>query len=117
MLNDDVQQYANKLAQKEALEAELSILKERIISNMGSDKEFVSSDGTTAKIIEKETFKYTDELAMINWCKSNGYNSLVKETIVSTAMNKELKKGLSLTESLRPMFIKTVSYSLTVKKA
>lgn len=117
MLNENVKKYADLQAQKEALEAEMAELKTAIVEEMGSDTDFTADDGTVAKLVDKETFKYTDEIAMINWCKMNGYSQFIVEKVNTTSMNKELKKGLTLTESLKPMFTKTVSTSLTVKRA
>lgn len=94
----------------------MNSLKESIVKDMGSTSEFTADDGTVAKLVDKVTYKYTNEDAMVNWCKANGHSDLVKEKIDTTSMNKELKKGGVLTESLNSLYNRTVSTSLTVEK-
>lgn len=118
-LEESVKRYAELSEQKAKIEEEMDLLKKAITSEIVNHcplDEYTTTDGIVAKVVMKETFKYVDETSMIKWCKENGYNYCVKETIISTAMNKELKKELPLTEGLKPMFTKTVSPSLSVKR-
>lgn len=84
------------------------------LMNEANEKEHII-DNIKATVVTKETFKYTDEVAMIKYLKENGLNQFIIEKIDTTPMNKELKKGLSLTESLKQMYIKNTTYSLSVK--
>lgn len=112
-----VNQYNELQAQAEDISTQMSTLKATIIEELDDITEYVTTDThVTAKVVAKETFKYTDESAMIKWLKNNGYAQFVVEKVNTTPMNKELKKGLTLTESLKTMFTKTTSYSLTVKE-
>lgn len=113
-----VVEYANLQTQVEELQKQMDSLRGEILSEMsdlGVDK-YTTTSGETAQVTLKETFKYVDEAAMINWLKANGYTQFIKEKVDTTPMNKELKKGLTLTESLKPMFTKNVTSSLSVKR-
>lgn len=114
-LNEQVKMYAQLKAQADALKEQMDSLKDTIVESMGDESSFTADDGTVAKLVAKETFKYVDEPSMIKWLKDNGYAQFVVEKVNATTMNKELKKGMTLTESLKPMFTKTVSVSLTVE--
>lgn len=117
MLEQLVTKYAEVQAQAKALEEQLKEMKTKILEEMNTDNisKVVTENGVSAQITTKETFKYTDEALMIAWCEKNGHKNLVKKSIVTTEMNKELKKGMSLTEALKPLYISNISYSLTVK--
>lgn len=118
-LEESVKRYAELSEQKAKIEEEMDLLKKSITSEIVNHcplSEYTTPDGIVAKVVMKETFKYVDEQSMIKWCKEHGYNSCIKEAIVSTTMNKELKKELPLTEGLKPMYTKTVSPSLSVKR-
>ena len=54
---------------------------------------------------------------MINYLKEKGLTDLITEKINTTSMNKELKKGLSLTEDLKTMYTKNTTEVLSVKRA
>lgn len=118
-LNNKIEKYAELQAQMEVLKTQLDELKPEIIEGMVKESvdKIELPSGVTAQVVTKETFKYDDELGMINYLKANGLTSFIVEKVNTTAMNKELKKGLTLTESLKPMFTKTYTNSLTVKKA
>lgn len=115
-LNEKVKEYADLKAQADSIAEQLTALKEEIVEAMGDEDEFTADDGTVAKINAKETFKYVDEASMVKWLKNNGYSQFVVEKVNTTPMNKELKKGLTLTESLKPMYTKTVSSVLVVER-
>lgn len=118
-LNNKIEKYAELQAQMEELKAQIDELKPEIIEGMINEsvEKIELPSGVSAQVVTKETFKYDDEPGMIKYLKDNGLTSYIVEKINTTSMNKELKKGLTLTESLKPMFTRTVSSSLTVKKA
>ena len=115
-LEEMITKYNELQNQNKVIADEMNELKANIIESMnGDDKEKVEVDNVVAQVVRKDTFKYKDEMAMINYLKNNGLERYVVEK-VDTSLNKELKKGLSLSESLNPMYEKTTSYSLTVKE-
>jgi SMC interacting uncharacterized protein involved in chromosome segregation len=117
MLENLVDKCRQLQMQQEKLEEEVKALKSQISEQMakeGLDK-YVTPSGVLAQLSEKETFKYLDEAAMVAWCESNNHPEYVQKKIVTTELNKELKKGMSLTESLKPNFTRTVAQVLTVK--
>ena len=116
-LNKLVNEYNELRAQAEDVDIKMSALKTKILEELGDVREYMTTDThVTAKVVAKETIKYVDESAMINWLKNNGYSKFVVEKVDTTPMNKELKKGLTLTESLKSMFTKTTSYTLKVEE-
>lgn len=116
MLNEDVKKYAALKAQADEIKSQMEELKESIVTQMGSEKQFTADDGTVVKLVEKETFKYVDEPAMIQYLKDHGMTSYIVEKISTSPLNKELKKGQSLTESLKSWYNKTVSTTLNVEQ-
>ena len=117
MLNENIKLYAELQEQMETIKVQLEELKATITDEMGSETKVTTPDGITAQLIKKETFKYTDETAMISYLKSKGLNQFIIEKINTTPMNNELKKGMSLTEDLKPMYTKSTTYSFSVKRA
>jgi len=116
-LNKLVNDYNELKAQADDIDNKMSALKTKILEELGDAREYMTTDThVTAKVVAKETIKYVDESAMINWLKNNGYSKFVVEKVDTTPMNKELKKGLTLTESLKSMFTKTTSYTLKVEE-
>ena len=116
-LNKLVNDYNELKAKSEDISTQMSALKSKILEELGDATEYVTTDtNVLAKVVAKETIKYDDEEAMINWLKKNGYAKFVIEKVDTKPMNKELKKGLTLTESLKSMFTKTTSYSLTIEE-
>lgn len=118
MLENLVDKCRELQEQSEKLEEEIKTLRSQITEQMtkeGLDK-FVAPSGVSAQLIEKETFKYLDEPAIVAWCETNGHSAYIQKKVVTTELNKELKKGMSLTESLKPLYTKSVAYSLTIKK-
>lgn len=116
MLNENVKLYVELQEQMEAIKEQMETLKATITEEMGNELKVVTPDGITAQLIKKETFKYNDETGMIAYLKSKGLNQFITEKINTTPMNNELKKGLSLTEDLKPMYTKAISYSFSVKR-
>lgn len=117
MLEELVNKCRELQLQSEKLEEELKALKSQISEQMTKEglNKFVAPSGVSATLVEKETFKYLDEPAIVAWCEANGHPEYVQKKVVTTELNKELKKGMSLTEALKPTFTKTISYALTVK--
>lgn len=118
MLENLVEKCLELQEQHEKLEEEIKTLKSQIRERMTTEGlyKFEASSGVSAQLVEKETFKYLDEPAIIAWCEANGHNAYIQKKVVTTELNKELKKGKSLTESLKPLYTKSVAYSLTIKK-
>ena len=114
MLDQDIKRYLELKSKIDDQKKELDDLKESILEEMGSREEFVTEDGIKAKITFKDKYDYVDEVAIINWLKANGYGCYVSEVVDSKKLNKELKKGTTLTESLKTLYKKTEIKALSV---
>lgn len=117
MINESIKKYFELQAQADAIKEEMAQLKDSIVNEM--DAQGVNTyevDDLKAQVVSKDTFKYNDELGMITYLKNNGFEKFVVEKLDTTSLNKELKKGLSLSESLSGMYTKTTAPSLTIKK-
>lgn len=102
--------------QMDELKEKLDLAKSELITMMeesGCDK--VKCETGSAQLVFKSNIKYSDELSIINFCKNNGYGQFIVEKVNTTALNKELKKGGRLTESLDPFFNESTTKVLTVK--
>lgn len=115
--NEMIKKYYDLQKLVEEYKTEMETLKGEIISDMESKdlNKTVTEEGITAQIVNKETFKYNDEIGMIKYLKEQGLNQFIQEKINTTLFNKELKKSGVLTESLNPMFTKTITKSFSVK--
>ena len=116
MLNENIKKYVELQEQLEVLKEQMETLKATITEEMGSETKVETPDGFVAQLVKKETFKYIDETSMITYLKSKGLNQFIIEKVNTTPMNNELKKGMLLTEELKPLYTKTTSYSFSVKK-
>lgn len=116
-LFNKIETYKSLQDQVDNLQKQLGELKEQIMAEMTNNGETkVETDlGIVASIVAKETYKYLDELAMIRYLKENGLAQYISEKVNVPSLNKELKKGQTLCESLKPMYNKVISYSFTVK--
>ena len=104
--------------QEEKLKSKKDSLKAKILKSF-SDKEitkYVTSDGNIeSSVVEKETIKYDDEVAIIKYLKENSLNKYIKESINKSSFNKDLKSSKLLQESLEGKFSCSLSPALTVK--
>ena len=117
MLENKVKAYLEKQQLVESLKAELASLKDEIVDEMNNEGLNVyASDDVKAQIVNRETIKYNDELAIIDYLKNNGLSRLVVEKIDTTTMNKELKSSASLNESLSQHITRTTAPTLIVKQ-
>ena len=67
------------------------------------------------KIINKTSFKYTDEIAILNYLRSHRLNDFISTKVNTTAMNKELKNKGALYEDLKNYCSENSSITLSVK--
>lgn len=111
-----VSAYADLQKQEAELKSKKDSIKASIIEEMGDVMKYENSFHTVTRSVA-ETFKYTDEVGMINILKNAGYSSYVKEVVDTTAMNKFLKDGTTnqLKEDLMSHVSKTLTERLTVK--
>lgn len=119
-IDEQIKKYLELNAQKEALEKEMSDIKSVITAEL--EKETLegatyTTEDNTASVTKsvKENVKYTDETAMISILESKGLNQFVTKKVVTTALNKELKKGGVITEALKDFYTSSISESLTIK--
>lgn len=120
MLNEletNIKMYAELQEQKDSIESQLSELKTKIIEAMTENGEVMTetSDGLVAKIIKRDTYKYTDETQMISYLKDNNLLQFLTEKINTTTMNKELKAKSVLSEELKNYYTHTIQDALTIK--
>ena len=115
MLDNLLKEYFEIQIKEEELSTRKSELKNLIIEEMGDNNKYISPDNVSATLTDKETFKYTDELSIINYLKKNKMENFIVEKVNAVALNKELKKKTVLSESLKPYYTKTTSTSLTIK--
>lgn len=117
MIKDMLKDYLEITSQIEELESKKNELRGLVLNelgNMGVEK--YADEDYSATLSYKDTFKYSDETAIINWLKNNGYENFVIEK-VDTKLNKELKSGTkALTEGLNGLYVHNTSTALTVKK-
>lgn len=115
-LNENLERYYQLQKEIEEREAEMKSLKEVIVAEM--EKEGIKSQNTgtvEGKIIDKLSFKYNDEVAMINYLRAHRLNDFISTKVNTTAMNKELKAKGVLFEELKPYYCSTKSTTLSVK--
>ena len=117
LLENYIKEFNKIKSELDNLEARKNDLNDKIkfLMTENSLKEFITTDGVSAKLGTKETIKYKDEPAMIKWLKENNLSKYVTEKITTTRLNSELKKSQSLTESLNPYIERSVSYTLVIK--
>lgn len=119
-IDEQIKKYLELNAQKEALEAQMAEIKTAISESLvdetleGATYTTEAGDATVTKSI-KENIKYTDETAIVGILEAKGLNQFVSKKVVTTALNKELKKGGIITESLKGLYTTALSESLTIK--
>lgn len=119
-IDEQIKKYLELKSQKEALEQQMSELTQRIATSLEDEKlngaTYTTEDGdaTVTKSV-KENIKYTDETAMIAILEEKGLNQFVTKKVVTTSLNKELKKGGVITEALKDLYTSCISESLTIK--
>ena len=119
-IDEQIKKYLELNAQKEALEAQMTEVKNAITMSLANETlegaTYTTEDGnaTVTKSV-KENIKYSDETAMIAILESKGLNQFVTKKVVTTALNKELKKSGVITEALKGLYTSSISESLTIK--
>jgi hypothetical protein len=116
-LDEKIKLYNELQIEADAIAAKLAELKESILTEFTAlgVSDVVTPDNIQAKVTEKTNIKYDDEAGIIKYLKEKGLTSYIVEKVSTTPLNKELKKGLSLTEDLKKMYTQTTTKSLSVK--
>jgi hypothetical protein len=97
---------------------ELKTVKEELNDRIKSLMTGKSYDGINYKatLTERTTFKYNDEVAMLNYIKKKGLSHLyIVEQIDTKKLNAELKLGKTLYNDIKPYIEKTITESLKVE--
>ena len=86
------------------------------LKNLIEDK-YITKDGKyVATIVEKSTFNYNDEKAIIEYLTKNNLNDIYLTTKINTTkFNKELKEKGMIFENVKPYITETLTEALTVK--
>lgn len=115
-LNEQIKEYVELQKAKDELKAKIDAIKQEIIDAMNSQGvNKVETAQGTATLVTKTNIKYTDELAIVKYCEDNNLTNYITKKVNTTALNKELKKGGVLKESLNTYYSENVSQVLTVK--
>ena len=125
-VDSEIKEYLELAKQKEELEMKMNTLKESIAKNinrddglelpMTSESTYTTEDNSaTVTLSSKETIKYSDETAIISILEEKGLNQFVTKKVVTTSLNKELKKGGMITESLKGLYTTTSTVTTTIK--
>lgn len=115
-LNENLERYYQLQKEVEEREEEMKSPKEETVKEM--EIEGISSQNTglvEGKIINKASFKYTDEIAILNYLRSHRLNDFISTKVNTTAMNKELKSKGALYEDLKNYCSENSSITLSVK--
>lgn len=116
-LDSLIKNYQTLIEEETRIKNEKEALKEQIIQHMTSlgETKHSTADGLVASLVVKEQIKYLDEPAIINWAENNGFNNLIKKSLVTTSFNKTLKTSSLLNENLQNYITRTNITSLSVK--
>lgn len=115
-LNENLERYYQLQQEIDSKEQELNALKEQIVKEMGDAGIASRSTGSVeGKLINKTTFKYIDEVAILTYLRSHRLNNYISTKINTTAMNKELKGKGALYEDLKKYCSENTSTTLSVK--
>lgn len=117
-LNENLERYYQLQKEVDEREEEMKSLKEEIIKAM--NEEGITSQNTglvEGKLINKTTFKYDDEVAILSYLRSHRLNDFISTKVNTTAMNKELKAKGVLSQELKPYYSLTESISLSVRQS
>ena len=115
-LNENLERYYQLQNEMSKIDEEMKSLKEEIVKEM--EVLGVNSQNTglvEGKIVNKQTFKYTDEVAIINYLRSHRLNNFISTKVNTTSMNKELKNKGALYEDLKSYCTENNSITLSVK--
>ena len=115
-LNENLERYYQLQKEVEEREEEMKFLKEQIVTEMKTQNITSQNTGTVeGKLVDKQTFKYNDELAMITYLREHKLENFINSKVNTTMMNKELKAKGVLFEDLKPYYTENNSSSLSVK--
>ena len=116
MLDTSVKEYLALQEELETIKAKMAELKTEIVNDMdAAGLSTYEVDDVKAQVVNKETIKYTEELALIKYLEDNGFGRFVVKKVDTTSMNKELKKSTTLNESLSDYVARTTAPTLIVK--
>lgn len=115
-LEEKLERYNELQLQASDIESEMKTLKEEIVNEMYTlNVDSYKTENVEGKLVNKQTFKLLDEVAVINYLKSRRLNNYFQTKVNITAINKELKIKGVLYEELKDYCTETNSIALTVK--
>ena len=112
-----IERYKALQDETDALKEKLDALKGEILVHMKDENltKVELPSGITATLTNSTTYKYTDEPKIIEYLKTKGLTNYIVEKVNTTPLNTEIKKGVTLTEDLKPYYTTSVTQKLTVK--
>lgn len=117
-LDEKIKRYFELKDEIAVLETEKDQLSESIKAMIGvfPDQAYTTPDGYSAKLIEKTTYKYNDETAIIKYLNDkNLADTYMVKKFDTTKINKELKNHGILFNDLKEYISEVLTESLTVK--
>ena len=117
-LNELLENYAVRQEQENEIKAKKEALKSSIVSELelAGVTSYTSDNNVRGSIAMKQSVKYDDEVAIVDYLQSNGMSNYLKTVIDTTNFNKTLKSSQALQESLKGKFSISESPALTVKR-
>lgn len=116
-LDSLVRQYLSVKIEEEAIVARKNELADKIkelLENEPNGK-YVTEGGTKATLVEKTTFKYNDETAIMNYLTMKGLKDVyMVKKIDTTKFNAELKVKGALFEDVKSYITESKQKSLTI---
>lgn len=116
MLEDMLKEFIELKKQEDELKAKENELASKIKEELKKlPKSKYDANGIKATITNKTTFKYDDEVAIMNYIKSKGLKDVyLTYKINTTKFNEELKKEGTLFENVKGYVTKNLTEALTV---
>lgn len=115
-LDEKIVNYITLQQTIEEMQTKLNAEKAEIIALMELEgKTKVETEHGKATIYYRQNIKYSDETEIIKFCEDNGYSNFITKKVNTTALNKELKKGGLLKESLNPFVSESETKVLKVE--
>lgn len=118
LLNDLLEKYAEVQEEENNIKAIKEELKNNIVHELAliGETSYTTDTNIKGSVAMKQTVKYDDEIAIIDYLQNNGMSNFLKTVIDTSNFNKTLKTSQVLQESLKGKYSISESPALTVKR-